>query len=277
MERKVFKSLLADINLKNSNLTDIYGNTVKTSEYLKNSFDVIKAKQDAKIIPHLHANPIGAQLELTSRCNQRCIHCYNQSGSVQCSESELSVDEWKNIARDLGKKGIFQCVISGGEPTVLGDSLFEIMDVLHDYGITFVFISNGMLINKDNLHKFKKYRYNWFQISIDGSRPEIHNYIRGADAFEKAIKAVDCIKQAGIPLVIAHCVMKHNLDFIEEMVDIAYLMGAARILVGPFGYMGRAIHNSAGISLTDDEIKSVYERVKKKAEQYKKLMSVIIR
>lgn len=148
MKKELFKSLLADIELKNSIITDYYGNTIEISDYLEKCFDLISAKQEAKLIPYTYDNPLGIQLELTSKCNQHCLHCYNQSGSNECTDSELTIKEWKQIAKELADMGVFQCVISGGEPTVLGDSVFEIMDILHQHGVIFVFISNGMLINE---------------------------------------------------------------------------------------------------------------------------------
>ena len=60
------------------------------------------------------------------------------------------------MARELGELGIFQCVLSGGEPTLLGDSLFEIMDILNEYNVKFIGNTNGMIINEQNIEKFKK-------------------------------------------------------------------------------------------------------------------------
>lgn len=275
MEKDI-KSLICDVKPKKAFISDAYGQTFSSQEYIEYFHSMVAAKQEANLIPKLYEKPIGAQLELTYKCNQKCIHCYNQSGMENSNNPQLSLDEWKAIAHQLGKMGIFQCVISGGEPTLMGEGLFEIMDILHEYGVIFVVITNGMLINEENIKRFAKYRYSWFQVSIDGSRPELHNYIRGTNAFDKAIKAADLVKRAGLPLVIAHAVMKKNIGYLEEMIDLAYRLGAMRVVAGPFSYMGRAVLNSEDIELTDDEIVQAYEIIDKKALEYSGRMEVSI-
>lgn len=38
------------------------------------------------------------------------------------------------------------------------------------------------------------------------------------------------------------------------MIDLAYMLGAMRIVAGPFSYMGRAVLNGKDIELTDEEM-----------------------
>ncbi|MCL6884950.1 radical SAM protein [Clostridioides difficile] len=266
---KFNEKLLEGIQPQKAFFTDGYGQVFDAKSYVEYCYTMVNAKQEAQLVPTLYNNPIGVQFELLYKCNQRCIHCYNQSGEENNNnDTGLTLAEWKDIARKVGEMGIFQCVISGGEPLLMGDGLFEIMDILHDYGVTFIVITNGMLLTEKNIHKFKKYRYNWFQISIDGSKAETHDYIRGAKSFEKAINAANLVKEAGLPLVIAHAVMKKNKNDVAEMIDLAYLLGATRIVTGPFSYMGRAILNSEDVELTEDEIMEVYNIVDNKANEY---------
>lgn len=272
---KFIKNLIEGIEPQKTFFTDGYGQVFDAHNYIEYCHNMVNAKQEAKLIPTRYENTIGMQFELLYRCNQKCIHCYNQSGLENNNNTTgLSLEEWKDIAREAGEMGIFQCIMSGGEPLLMGDGLFEIMDILHEYGVTFIVISNGMLLNEHNINKFAKYRYNWFQISIDGSRPETHDYIRGAKSFEKAINAANLVKQAGFPLVIAHAVMKKNKDDLAEMIDLAYMLGATRIVTGPFSYMGRAILNSEDIELSDEEIQSAYNIIDEKAGEYKGRMEV---
>lgn len=276
MNESLIKSLVDGVKLKRASFTDAYGNVISFDNYIKYCVDAVSIKQESRKIPYLYENPIAIQLELTDKCNQKCIHCYNQSGTNCESTKELTIDEWKNVANESSRMGVFQYIISGGEPTILGSKLFDIMNILHESRATFIFISNGMLINEENIENFAKYRYNWFQLSIDGSRPEIHDFIRGATSFNKVVKAANLVKQAGLPLVIAHCVMKRNIDDLEEMIDVAYLLGASRIIVGPFSNMGRAVLNNEDIAITQEEILRVYEIIEKKAIQYIGLMEVAI-
>ncbi len=272
------EELVKGLDLKKQYLIDVNGRSYSTKEYITQYHKGAELQRTMNLVPECYDRPLGLQLELTSKCPQKCIQCYNQSNDSEHNDlcHELSVEEWKDIARQAKDLDIFQCVISGGEPTTLGNRLFEIMDILDEAGVRFVVISNGMLINKAMVERFKKYRYSWFQISIDGSREEIHDFIRGAKSFKKAIEAANMIKEAGIPLVIAHCVMKYNKDYLSEMIDMCYMLGAVKVVTGPFSYMGRAVENSDLISLTDDEVAEVYEICDKKAIEYTGRMQVSV-
>lgn len=271
------ESFLEGLKIHNDLIVDVNGTSYKAQDYLKHYYRGMKAQYDKNVLPQKYEYPTGIQFELTYKCNQKCVHCYNQSGEANNNnDTGMSIEEWKEIAHQVGKLGVFQCVISGGEPTILGDGLFEIMDILHSYKIKFILITNGMLIDDEKVKRLKKYKYNWLQVSIDGSRPELHNYVRGVDSWEKAVRAADLVKRAGIPLVVAHAVVKKNIDYLEEMIDMAYIMGVHKIVTGPFSYMGRAILNNDQLSLSEDDVQRIYKVANKKAHEYRGRMEVAV-
>lgn len=226
------------------------------------------------LIPEELSAPTSLHLELTYKCNQSCLHCYNQSGNEQRLEEELSLERWKQIARETGELGIFKISLSGGEPLLLGNKLFEIMDILNEYNIRLQLITNGVLVTQKILDNLKKYKVNFIQISIDGSRPELHNYLRGADSFEKAVFAANLIKTNGLPLMVSHVIAKPNLEFIDEMIDLAYYLGSDFIIIGPFFYSGRAITNKEKLELSEEEISFVYKKLQNKKKEYHGRMKI---
>lgn len=269
-----FVSLIENLKLITPNMFNEKGEEVSAVDNLKNLQYSFETRRKNGIIPTYYKTPCGCQLELTYRCNQYCITCYNRSGGERNRWDSLSLEDWKGVARQLADLGLFQCVISGGEPLLLGDDLFPIMDILHEAKISFIFISNGMLLTPEKMEKLAKYQYDRFQISIDGSRPEIHDFVRGAKSWDKAIRAASMVHQAGLPLVIAHVVLKQNFHLMEEMIDMAYFIGANQIIVGAVEVSGRAVDNYRDIALNDAEKQELYERAKKKAMEYGKRMEV---
>ena len=229
------------------------------------------------VFTNKYENPISVQFELTSKCNQSCIQCYNQSGNEKnIQNKDLTLEDWIKVARDLAEVPIKQVIISGGEPTLLGDDLFKIMDIFHDVGCQFIFITNGMKINKKNIHKYAKYNYAWMQFSIDGATESVHDTIRGAKgAFKKVVTVAVLARSAGIPVAIASTIMKQNFHQIDEIIDLAYHLGAFKILLGEFMYAGRAVLCEKDISLKDDDIVLIKKSVVKKAMQYANLFQVI--
>ena len=213
--------------------------------------------------------PITLQFELTGQCNLKCKHCYNRSGDVD-RETLMTPEKWCELARQIvDDGGIFQCIISGGEPLLLGEKLFDIMDILHDDGTSFVVISNGLLLTKKIARRFGKYRYFWFQISIDGSTAELHDEFRGVKgSFEHAVNGALEISDAGIPLVIAHTVTPKNLSHVEDMIQLSYNLGANSIILGEVMPSGRAYEHDE-IILSDEQKNFLYGQIETLGNKYR--------
>lgn len=266
-----FQQLIADLR-EEELLPNSLSENLKPADLLKLSRDAIKEFQDKKFYPSELEAPLGCQLELTHSCNLRCLHCYNCSGKKR---PELSFKKWMDIARQLSKMNLFECVISGGEPLLLGDKLFKIMSVLHDSGVKFIFITNGMLVNEKIVDKLSKYDYYWMQVSIDGSRPSIHDKIRSVKgSWKNAIKAAVMFSQIKLPLTIAHVLVKYNIDYLDEMIETSYLLGALRMVVGKFVYSGRAIKNKKILEPSKEDVLKAYKLLEVKRQEYKEKMDI---
>ena len=194
------------------------------------------------LYPEKFTMPLTLQFELTSRCNVHCKHCYNVSGENSSPPDAMTPQRWKNFARYIvGKGGIFQCVVSGGEPLLLGDDLFEVMDILHDDGTSFLVISNGLLMTQEKAKRFSKYRYKWFQVSIDGVNRQRHDEFRQrSGSWDAAVRAVFMLVNLGIPVTIAHTVTPKSLHEVDAMCELAYSLGASGIILGEVMPSGRS-------------------------------------
>lgn len=228
----------------------------------------IEALQKIGAYPQSFTYPITLQFELTGQCNLACEHCYNRSGDAD-RMTAMTPDKWCDLAKQIVKDGgIFQCIISGGEPLLLGDRLFDIMDILHDDGTSFVVITNGYLLTKEKVKRFSKYRFFWFQVSIDGHCAEIHDAFRGVNgSWERAVKGALEVSHAGMPLVIAHSVTPKNLKYIEEMVQLAYRLGANSVILGEILPSGRAISHP-DIILSREERNYLYGQIQELNKKY---------
>ena len=226
------------------------------------------ALQAAGAYPEKFDYPITLQFELTGQCNLKCKHCYNRSGDAD-RETLMTPEKWCELSRQIvSDGGIFQCIISGGEPLLLGEKLFDIMDILHDDGTSFVVITNALLLTKKFVRRFAKYRYFWFQISIDGSTAELHDEFRGvAGSFNRAVNGALEISDAGIPLVIAHTVTPKNIAHVEEMVNLSYQLGANSIILGDVMPSGRAYEHEE-IILNNEQKNFLYGQIEELSKKY---------
>jgi radical SAM protein with 4Fe4S-binding SPASM domain len=60
--------------------------------------------------------PYRMDLALTYRCNNKCVHCYNESDRLN---HELDIDQWKKVLDRVWKLSIPHVVFTGGEPTLV--------------------------------------------------------------------------------------------------------------------------------------------------------------
>lgn len=116
--------------------------------------------------------PTHYTIALTSKCNARCIYCY-EDGVIQHDMSERTADV---MASALGKsEKEFDITWFGGEPLLKVDLIERISEQLHHYGVKYQsgIITNGSLLTKEMIvQKFPQWNISWIQISIDGMEAE---------------------------------------------------------------------------------------------------------
>lgn len=237
--------------------------------------DNIIRMQNQGLYPKEYDFPLTLQFELTTKCNVYCKHCYNASGGERKNADRMTPEEWIKFSKYIVKNGgIFQCVISGGEPLLLGEQLYDIMDILHDDGTNFLLISNGFLLTKEKIKKLAKYRFKWLQVSIDGAKKEYHDAFRRREgSWEKAVRVAFEVTKAGIPLTIAHSVTPGNLDDVDEMCELAYTLGAGAIILGEVNPSGRSAY-ADDLLLNYEQKNILYEKIEMNSSKYKGRMEV---
>src|SRR5688572_12899725 len=70
--------------------------------------------------------PHSALMEITWRCNLKCLHCYLPEGQRRKSAreaDELSTDELKRVLDELADLGVLYLTLSGGEVAMRPDFL----------------------------------------------------------------------------------------------------------------------------------------------------------
>jgi len=212
---------------------------------------------------------------LTSHCNMYCKHCYNNSGTCNDVPDEMTPQRWIEFSKYIvAHGGVMECLLSGGEPFLIGDALFEIMDILHNDGTLFLLATNGYLLTEEKARKLSKYEYHWVQVSIDSISPQYHDSFRNLKgSWEKAVCASKAVASNGMPLKIVHCVTPYNIDDIDEMCEFAYSMGAACIIVGEVCMSGRAAKNR-DLFLTSEQKEVLHYKFEENFSKYKGRMIV---
>ncbi len=187
--------------------------------------------------------PLSIQFDLTYQCNLNCHFCYNSSGT--CRKDEMNFIEWKELCDEIVRSGgVFQCILSGGEPLIKCRRMFQILDILGGDNTSFILNTNGTLITDDIADKLLEYRWYWIQISLDSYIESVHNCIRGNTmSYQKTVISIKKLISRGLPVVIACTLTNDNCDSIEEMAEFAADMGASGIIFSEVFWSGRASQN----------------------------------
>ena len=160
------------------------------------------------------------------------------------------------------------------EPLLLGNDLFDIMDILHEDGTYFLLITNGFLLTEEKVKKLAKYHYKWIQVSIDGATAEYHDAFRQKNgSWNRAVNGAFMVSSAGIPLTIAHSVSAQNLNDVDAMCDLAYELGASNIILGEISLSGRTYDNQ-NLLLNETEREYLIEKIEYNTNRFRGKMQV---
>ena len=75
--------------------------------------------------------PLSIQLELTSACNHKCIHCYNYWREPGDSLGTIRKENLHRIIQNLVKSEVADLILTGGEPLLFPELLYEAIDLAH--------------------------------------------------------------------------------------------------------------------------------------------------
>lgn len=211
-------------------------------------------------------SPMTVALEVTKRCNFRCLHCYNESG-VQ-TKNELSDKEMLDLADQIAKLKPITVCLCGGEPT-LRKNLLDIIEHLSS-GVGYVtMVSNGYLIDYDFAIKMKSAGLHLVQISLDGDTEMQHDTLRGKlGAFKKAVSAIDSLIDAGIQVVTSFTPSKLNYQTVGRYIDYCKELGVREVRSMPLIPMGRG-QLIDKLLLSSEEYTYLQRIVNEKKEEYK--------
>ncbi|MBI5789013.1 MAG: radical SAM protein [Candidatus Schekmanbacteria bacterium] len=143
-----------------------------------------------------------AAIDVTSRCNLRCRHCYWWKEE---SPREMDDEEMLAFMKKLRQEGIVAAFLYGGEP-LLRPNICEAASKIFDFTLIF---TNGTFGLPD-------IKCQWV-LSLDGPA-EIHDKIRGAGVFQEVIGS---LQQATRPPIIHMTISQLNKQhigaFLHEM------------------------------------------------------------
>lgn len=163
--------------------------------------------------------PLSLFIELTDTCNFSCPFCYiNEKGKKHNFLPSFSV--LKPTIDYLIKKGLFYCVLTGGECLICPD--FSLLyRYLKESGVLVTVFTNGYLLDDNLIQLFNQYKPFKVEISIYGSDDSSYNTataqknIDSSRIFSNILK----LKQHGINVIcktLINTLTESSVPYIEE-------------------------------------------------------------
>lgn len=164
-----------------------------------------------------------AWIEITQRCNLKCLHCY-EGNLHQSTQNPLSTEEWKNKIDQLVELGINRLIIIGGEPCCYHE-VREIITYAAQYPIDVTLFTNATLLDDNLLFCIIDNKIS-VKVSVYGHCAEIHDTVTGIPgSFEKMTKSVKSLIENGIKVSSSVIIMKENEKYIDEIISFVKKIG----------------------------------------------------
>ena len=162
--------------------------------------------------------PLGGSLEVTPRCNVRCVHCYmGDFRSGDPTLRELSLEEIRGLVDQITEAGCMDLLLTGGEPFVRPDML-DIYDYTREKGLIVTIFTNGTLLSPriaDHLAELPPFG---MEITLYGASAETYERVTGIPgSYERCLRGIDLLLDRGIPLKLKTMLLTLNAHEIESM------------------------------------------------------------
>ncbi|SEP44121.1 radical SAM/SPASM domain-containing protein [Propionispora vibrioides] len=163
-------------------------------------------------------------LEITSCCNNRCLHCYTAS-SPALQQGCVPHERWLSLISEAREQGATALQLIGGEPLLYPkwrELIGKAAEEAYDYIEIF---TNATLIDEDCIRFFKHHNL-YLATTIYAASADIHDRVTGNQgSFDKTMTAIKKILAAGIPLRIASILMKANETEAQNIIQLCRELG----------------------------------------------------
>jgi radical SAM protein with 4Fe4S-binding SPASM domain len=187
-------------------------------------------------------HPFSGTIELTFRCNFKCVHCYLRGQSAP----EMNTRSVSTLLDELAEAGCLSLALTGGEPLLRPD-FKSIHQAAVRRGFFVVLFSNGSLIDDDLADFLAANPPRCVEISLYGGDEESYRSVTGSGKnFNRVIAGLDRLLERGIDVKLKAVL----LNPLENQVENMRALGRSR---------GLDVHLDPGLDLTLKKDKSPWK------------------
>lgn len=172
--------------------------------------------------------PLVAQVEISGRCPNRCLHCYNfwRQNKELILPADLSINAIDRVMSQLINYRIFHAVLTGGEPFLNKTVLFRALERASSGSITININSSLVTLTVEDVKRLKKLGISRILTSIMGPNAEVHdNIAQRPGAFQETVRGIRLLQEAEVPVDVNMVISQKNKSFLRETVRFVKFLG----------------------------------------------------
>lgn len=210
------------------------------------------------------------QIELISKCNERCVHCYIPH---ELKNTDISEELFYSVLGQLKDMGTLGLTLSGGEPMV-HPKFKEFLKAAKECDFYVHVLTNLTLLDDEVIRIMREGNACGVQVSLYSMNAERHDAITTVKgSFKKTKNAILRLIENNIPVQISCPVMKGNKD---DVADVIIWGHKQKIRVNvDCAIMAEYNHQTANLvnRLSPEECRDVIKSIIELDEDYKSLVS----
>ncbi len=157
------------------------------------------------------------QFQYDYACNFRCRHCSISSFQHKKNARSFTISDVRELSRQADEIGLGHLDLTGGEPLVFPD-LDKVIEAISPEKFYLQCDTNGWLMTDEKARHLKSLGVDKIQLSIDNLLSRDHDdFRRMPGSYERALRAIDSIKNAGLNMQIA-TVVTHQRARSDEFI-----------------------------------------------------------
>lgn len=171
-------------------------------------------------------------IDVLNKCNLRCKYCFivNNSGAREIGPGLKQINAIISMFQKMGGKFL---TLSGGEPLLRPDLDAIIRHALSKRLLVTILTNGTMLdtwLNQDSQILLRENGL-YIQVSLDGSIPQINDFLRGNNSFSKILRSFYVVRNAGLlhKFSLAVVLTKTNIYDIPSIIELAAQLGVLSV------------------------------------------------
>lgn len=169
-----------------------------------------------------HNRLLSATLEMTYRCNERCIHCYVDDAEYY---PEMDLADYRRLLDELKALGCMQVLLTGGE-VLAKDCFLDVARYATSLGMVVDIYTNGLAMTDEIFDELIALHPNSISYSLYSGVAAVHDAItKVPGSFERTVRAAMMTKCAGVETFFKVVVMKENVATLESLLKLGKRLG----------------------------------------------------